>query len=302
MVVLHEVLHELHRSKSRGLILKIDFEKAYDRVRRDFLETVMQGKGFPQKWISWVMATVKGGKVCINVNGERSDYFRTFRGLRQGDPLSPLLFNLVADTLGVMLQSAIDKGHLTGVLNDLIPGGVSHIQYADDAVIMIDASVQSITTLKTILYCFEWLTGLKINFHKSEVFVFGVCQEEKERLANMLNCVLGTFPMRYLGIPISYKHLNMSVFRFLAQKMLKRLDPWKGKSLNSRGRQILTNTCLSSIPIYCMGFYLLKDGTHSERIASDPDSFGGELKKNSDIIWRNGIWLVDQKTKGVWVL
>jgi len=87
----------------------------------------MQGKGFPQKWIAWVMKTVQEGKVCINVNGERSEYFRTFRGLSQGDPLSPLLFNLVADALGVMLQSAIDKGHLTGVLNDLIPGGVFHI-------------------------------------------------------------------------------------------------------------------------------------------------------------------------------
>ena len=73
VVVLHEVLHELHRSKARTLVLKIDFEKAYDRVRWDFLEKVMKGKGFPSKWINWVMSTVRGGRVCINVNGERSD-------------------------------------------------------------------------------------------------------------------------------------------------------------------------------------------------------------------------------------
>ena len=56
------------------------------------------------------MSTVKDGKVCINVNGERSPYFKTFRGLRQGDPLSPLLFNLVANALGVLLDKAVGKG------------------------------------------------------------------------------------------------------------------------------------------------------------------------------------------------
>jgi len=180
-VVLHEVLHELHRSKARSLVLKVDFEKAYDRVRWDFLEKVMKGKGFPTKWINWTMSTVRGGRVCINVNGERSEYFRTYRGLRQGDPLSPLLFNIVADALGVMLQSAVSKGHLSGVLTDLISGGVSHIQYADDTVIMIEATEQSIRNLKLILYCFEWLTGLKINYHKSEVFVFLVLLGGKRR-------------------------------------------------------------------------------------------------------------------------
>lgn len=196
--------------------------------------------------------------------GERSSYFRTYRGLRQGDPLSPLLFNLVADALGVMLQSAIDKDHIKGVLTNLIPRGVSHFQYADDTVIMVEASVPYIRNLKLILYCFEWLTGLKINFHKSEVYVFGVSQEEKERMANMLNCALGSFPMKYLGVPVSYKHLNMEAFRPIVQKMRNILDPWKGKFITSGGRQILTNTCLSSIPMYCMGFYLLKDGVHKE--------------------------------------
>jgi hypothetical protein len=100
-----------------------------------------------------------------------------------------------------MLDSATRKGHISGVLTELIPGGISHIQYADDTVIMIDTSEQSIRNLKLILYCFEWLTGLKINYHKSEVFIFGAAHEE-ESMANMLNCVKGNFPMKYLGIPI----------------------------------------------------------------------------------------------------
>lgn len=107
VLVLHEVLHELRKSKARGLVLKIDFEKLMIGSDGVFLEKVMVGKGFPQKWINWVMSTIRDGNMCINVNGERSPYFRTFRGLRQGDPLSPLLFNLVANSLGVLLNKAI---------------------------------------------------------------------------------------------------------------------------------------------------------------------------------------------------
>jgi hypothetical protein len=70
VVVLHEVLQELHRSKARSLVLKIDFKKAYERVRWDFLEKVIKEKGFPTKWINWVMSTIRNERVCINVNGE----------------------------------------------------------------------------------------------------------------------------------------------------------------------------------------------------------------------------------------
>ena len=82
VVVLHEALHELRKSKGHGLILKIDFEKAYDRVSWQFLEQVMLSRNFHPKWVKWVLDTVRGGKVCININGERSNYFSTHRGLR----------------------------------------------------------------------------------------------------------------------------------------------------------------------------------------------------------------------------
>lgn len=83
-------------------------------------------------------------------------------------------------------------------------------------------------------------------------------------MANMLNYVLGSFPMKYLGIPISDHHLGMGAFNPITQKMIKRLDPWKGRHITSGGRQILTNSCLSSIPLYCMGFYWLTDGFHKQ--------------------------------------
>lgn len=70
IVILHEVIHTLSKGNNQGMILKIDFEKAYDRVRWDFLEEVMQGKNFPQHWIKWVMQTVRGGQVCVMLMGQ----------------------------------------------------------------------------------------------------------------------------------------------------------------------------------------------------------------------------------------
>jgi hypothetical protein len=89
VVILHEVIHELKRSRSKGVMFKIDFENAYDKVRWDFVQEVMVRKGCPKIWVDQVMSTVQGGSIFVNVNGERRQFFRTFQGLRKGDPLSP---------------------------------------------------------------------------------------------------------------------------------------------------------------------------------------------------------------------
>ena len=116
--------------------------------------------------------------------------------------------------------------------------------------------------MKFLLYCFEWLTGLKINYHKSDMVVFGVDQEEQQRVANILNCKVGALPMQYLGLPISDRHLGANSFVGVVEKMRKKLAPWKGKLLSSGGRITLTNSVLSSIPSYIMGMFRLGEGIH----------------------------------------
>ena len=77
VVILHETIHELHRKNQNGVIIKIDFEKAYDKVRWDFLLQTLQMKGFSPKWIGWIKSFVSGGSVAVNVNDEVGPYFQT---------------------------------------------------------------------------------------------------------------------------------------------------------------------------------------------------------------------------------
>lgn len=105
------------------------------------------------------------------------------------------------------------------------------------------------------------MSGLKINYHKSEVVVFGVDEREQLRVAKMLNCKIGKLPRTYLGLPISCKIVGVDAFRGMVNKMRNKLQPWKGKKLSSGGRLILTNSSLRSIPIYMMGMFLLHEET-----------------------------------------
>lgn len=129
---------------------------------------------------------------------------------------------------------------------------------------MMGCDVGSIRTMKLILYCFEWISGLKINHHKSEVVVFGVDIEEEQSIANILNCKVGRLPMKYLGVPFNDHHLGVPAFEPLPIKIGKKLQPWKGKHMSSGGRVILSNTSLASIPTYMMGMYLLNERIHQK--------------------------------------
>ena len=125
MVVLHEMVHKLHHKKLNGVIFKIDFEKVYDKVKWPFLLKTLRTNGFSPKWYRWVESFVSGGSVAIKVNDEVGNYFQTRKGLRQGDPASPILFNIVADMLATLVERAKVAGQVSGVIPHLVEEGLS---------------------------------------------------------------------------------------------------------------------------------------------------------------------------------
>jgi retron-type reverse transcriptase len=121
----------------------------------------------------------QGGNVNIKVNDQLGSYFQTKKGLRQGDPMSPILFNIVVDMLAILIARAKEASQVEGVIPHLVQDDLSILQYADDTIIFMIHDVERARNMKLILSTFEQLSGLKINFHKSEIFCFGKAKDHE---------------------------------------------------------------------------------------------------------------------------
>jgi hypothetical protein len=115
-----------------------------------------------------------------------------------------MLFNIVADMLAILIERAKSDGQIEGVIPHLVDGVLSILQYADDTILFMDHDLEKARNLKLILAAFEQLSGLKINFHKSELFCFGDAQDSVAEYSKLFGCGHGQFPINYLGIPIHY--------------------------------------------------------------------------------------------------
>jgi hypothetical protein len=165
-------------------------------------------KGFSLEWRALINDFVLGGSIAIRVNNDTSRYFQTRKGLRQGDPLSPMLFNIVADMLAILIERAKSDGQIEGVIPHLVDGGLSILQYADDTILFMEHDLEKARNLKLILAAFKQLSGFKINFHKSDLFCFGEAQDSAAEYAELCGCGQGQFPIHYLGILIHYRRLT----------------------------------------------------------------------------------------------
>jgi len=158
--------------------LKIDYEKGYDRVSLEFLEEMLISRGFGTKWIYWIRCVVRDGSLCVRLNDEDSHHFKPGKGLRQGDPLSPLLFNLVANVFTRMLMKAADHNLIVGLMKNSIDGGIISLQYADDTILFLDNDLDKVWHLK-LLRCPATIVGLE-----------GILKDKK-KLVKVVKKILG---------------------------------------------------------------------------------------------------------------
>jgi hypothetical protein len=153
------------------------------------------------------------------------------------------------------------------------------MQYVDDTILFLQYSKEDIINLKFILFCYEEMSVMRINYSKSEIFTLGLSEE----VADAFNGKLSKFPMKYLGLLISDRRLTMAELSDAAEKMEKRLQTWKCGHLSFGGKSILINSSLTSFPMYTMGFYWIHEGTHQRFDSTRGKFFLGRGRKQKEI-------------------
>jgi hypothetical protein len=257
VLVANEVVDWVKKANIDCLIFKVDFEKAYDSVEWGFLEYMLYRFGFSDKWIEWIRVCVFAGNLSVLVNGSPTKEIHIQKGLKQGDPLAPFLFLIVAEGFSGVMRRVVELGSFKGIMVGRDPVLISHLQYADDTLCIGEASVENLWALKAILRGFELASELKVNFWRSCLMGVNVNNTFMESACTFLNCIRGGVPFKYLGLPVGANPRRMSTWDPVVDRIRKKLNSWGNKHLSLGGRLVLINSVLNSIPIFFLSFMRL---------------------------------------------
>lgn len=152
----------------------------FDSISWKFIYKVLHFLNFGENFIKWIKVLFKEPKLCVIQNGIFSDFFHMGRGCRQGDPISPYLFLLCAEIMGIMIRN-----------NNLIKGIVIEdkecklLQYADDTVLFMDGSEDSIKSTLSLVNQYSKFSGLKPNYDKTQCIKIGSTVHTDSNLKNI---------------------------------------------------------------------------------------------------------------------
>ncbi|GJV71332.1 RNA-directed DNA polymerase, eukaryota, reverse transcriptase zinc-binding domain protein [Tanacetum coccineum] len=285
--ILDELLQWCKHKRKRAMIFKVDFEKAFDSVKWDYLIDTLRAFGFGQKCCSWINGCFETATGSVLVNGSPISKFQFHRGLKQGDPISPFIFILIMETLHLSFKRVI-KANLFKGISINASFSISHLFYADDVVFIGEWNSSNIKTVAKVLNCFYLASGLKINFHKSKLMGVGVNSNEVESVANLVGCSTFSSPFKYLGVIVGDNMSRLKPWEDVISKVSNRLSNWKLKTLSIGGRLTLIKSVISSIPLYHMSIFKAPMGVLNKLESIRRNFFNGidgMDKKNSWIGW-----------------
>nr|GEY97917.1 RNA-directed DNA polymerase, eukaryota [Tanacetum cinerariifolium] len=204
--ILNEIVQWCKSRKKQSMIFKVDIEKAFDSVRWDFIDDMLRRFGFGEKWCMWIKSCLHSSRGLVLINGSPTKEFQFYKGLKQGDPLSPFLFILVMESLHMTLFSWVN--------------GIKEI---------------SISYLGCWMFFYQ-ASGLKINMNKSKLMGISVDRNKVDQAASQIGCLVLKLPFSYLGSKVRDSVSRIHPWNEVIHGMNARLSRWKLKTLSIGGR------------------------------------------------------------------
>jgi ribonuclease HI len=277
VIVVQEIIHSMTTSRSKvgAMALKIDLEKAYDRLEWSFIRRTLQFFNFPTSWIDLIMSCISSSSLSILVNGERLESFHPSRGIRQGDPISPYIFILCMEYLSYLIDDEVSQGNWKGVKTSRNGPTFTHLFFADDLILFAKATRRNCDSINKVLKLFCENSGQSISLNKSKIFLpqyldhnnFGFLEE---KLGLKLSKSFG----KYLGVPIIVNGRDKRAFDFIIERVREKLAGWKARTLSLAGRCTLIQAVTTAIPTHLMQCTMLP----------------GKICKELDKLNRNFLW------------
>lgn len=253
-IIVQELIHTMSQKKGKEgfMAIKIDLEKAYDRLEWKFIKDTLTLFKFPTNLIALIMSCVTSSSISVLFNGGALDPFLPSRGIWQGYPLSPYLFILCMEILGAFITEKCDTKLWDPVKAS--QGGIafSHLFFADDLVLFAKADQKNCLVIRDALDSFCDLSGQKISNEKSRVFFSpNVSPLERERFCDILGFRSTPYLGKYLGFPIKHTSVPHD-FSFILERVQNKQAGWKAHLLSFAGRLVLTQSVTLTIPNYVM--------------------------------------------------
>lgn len=276
-----------HRTRRLIHLFKLDISKAFDSVRWDYLLTLLQNRGFPQRWREWIAGLLSTSTSKIILNGTPGEAIRHGKGLRQGDPLSPLLFNLAIDPLQRLLDKATDLGAISKLRGRVICFRTS--MYADDAVVFINPQKEDVRVFTDLLRRFGQVSGLCTNLQKSHVVPIRCDNLDLDDILDGIPVTRANLPMKYLGLPLTTARLRRVDLQPLFDKSMNRIAGWRGRHIGLAGRSTLVKSVLTSQPVFLL-----------TGLKASKESLEALDKQRRKFLWAGGEALTGGKCKINW--
>ncbi|XP_052290912.1 uncharacterized protein LOC112498105 [Citrus sinensis] len=255
IVIAQEVMHSMRKKTGATgfMVIKVDLEKAYDRLSWEFISDTLREARIPPDLIQVIMTCITSATMRILWNGEATNEFIPSRGIRQGCPLSPYLFVLCIERLSHGIHNAVNVGKWRPIMLSHTGTPLSYLFFPDDLLLLAEATVEQAKVISAVLVDFCFCSNAKVNTSKTLLyFSKNIGAKDISSILNLLVFSVTSDLGKYLGVPLHHFRVSTNMFQEIIDKVEKRLSGWNASHLSLAGRITLAQSVLQAIPIYIM--------------------------------------------------